>query len=1343
MSVSLGSAVAFLELDTTKFQTGFKTALSGLKTFGDKTKSTEQRLKGLQSSLGTIGGGLTKSVTLPLAGLGTASLGVAANFESAMSQVAATMGMTAEEINNGSENFDRLEKAAKEAGATTQFSASQAAEALNYMALAGYDVDKSIETLPTVLNLAAAGGMDLATASDMVTDSMSALGDTAGTTESFVDKMAKTSQKSNTSVQQLGEAILTVGGTAKSLAGGVTEMNTVLGIFADNGVKSAEGGTALRNIILSLTAPTDKARGAMEDLGLSVLDAEGNMRPMNDIFNDLNDILSEMSQGEQTEVLNTIFNKTDLRSVNALLANSGERFNELSGYIDNSDGAASAMAETMQNNLNGALTTLKSALEGAAIEIGQRLIPYIQQLVKWINDVVTWFNNLSQSQLDMIVKIGAVVAAIGPLTLIISKVVGLVATVIGVITKVNSAIQFLSAMLGLASSAFLVIPVAIAGVVAAFVLMYNKCEWFRDGVNSAVDSIKEFLSGMADKFVELKDNIFDSISNVLSDIGEWVSNVKDKMSEGIENAINAVVEFFDNLPYKIGYALGKALRSIVDWCANVLSKVKTEVPKIITSVANFFQKLPSRIATFLSQAVQKVSSWASQTASKAKDGASKTLNNIITYVKQIPTKVKQWFDKTITAITSWGTKFVSKAKEGASKAGTTITTTLQQLPSKVMSIGGNIVSGLWNGISDKIGWMKEKVSSFAQGIIDGMKGKLRIQSPSKVAEKEVGVQIAQGVINGVDKKKKDAVKSAEELVLSYIDTAQQKANTLVSSGKLTQAGLVGYWREVYNKSKETLGNLTKEYKKTIKELNKEESKLAKHSEGWEKVNKAYTEQIDALKKTQEGQKKQVEALKKVQDARQKELSGLKKNTDAYKKAKQGVDSAKEAVKKAQEEYKKTTELIKKQNQELSKEKKSYNESTKGIKDRIKTLQSEAKEQEKVQKAIEKANQNRLKAQEKLNKELSKLDKQYAKDWKAVKSGLIKDIQSVTDEYDKAIESRQKAILGGTKLFEEFTASEAISKDKLITNLESQVNALNVWKETLDSLGERKGVAESGLLEELQDMGQDSVLTLRQINAMSDEELEKYIELYKEKKKIALERSEEENKALKEQTEQQIKDLIDNANKELNALEKQYNKDLEKLGISTADTSEEIGKNIVKGLIKGIKSENANLQATLQTTFKSVESTAANALEIHSPSRKMERLGKFTGQGYLKGFVTSFKDVYKTITQSFDNATNKASEIMEGFADTSSKWLENVSDSFGALSESMEGFMDLAKDTAKASMVSLMPSKQREEDTAGGGTVRSDEQTATGDTYNFYSVKSTPYEYAREMRKTKRELLEGF
>lgn len=378
--------------------------------------------KGIENGLGKISSlaskGLataTKTITATsaaLSGMGGYAIKVGSSFEAAMSQVAATMGMSAEEIHNGSAEFSKLQEAAKNAGATTKFSATQAAEALNYMALAGYDTNKSVQTLPTVLNLAAAGDMDLATASDMVTDSMSALGDKAGTVESFVDKMAKTSQKSNTSVQQLGEALLTVGGTAKSLAGGVTEANTVLGIFADNGVKGAEGGTALRNVILSLSAPTDIARKKMAELGLNVFDAEGKMRPLNDTFNDLNKILGSMNEGERTQVLNTIFNKVDLKSVNALLANSGERFDQLKGYIEDADGAVGQMADTMQDNLQGKMTTLNSALEGLGIGIYENIEDSLKEAAEeGISAVGRISNALQNGGLDAAVEeAGAVLA---------------------------------------------------------------------------------------------------------------------------------------------------------------------------------------------------------------------------------------------------------------------------------------------------------------------------------------------------------------------------------------------------------------------------------------------------------------------------------------------------------------------------------------------------------------------------------------------------------------------------------------------------------------------------------------------------------------------------------------------------------------------------------------------------------------------------------------------------------------------------------------------------------------------------------------------------------------------
>lgn len=372
----------------------FQSAAKGLKTLAVNAAGAAKAAGGKVIKGALIG--ITAASTA-LAGMGTAAVTVGAGFEASMSQVAATMGMTADEADYSNETYAKLAKTAKEMGATTKFSASESAEALNYMALAGYDADKSCAALPTVLNLAASGGMELAAASDMVTDSMSALGIEATTEKltEFGDKLAKTAQKSNTSVAQLGEAVLTVGGTAKTLAGGTTELNTLLGIIADNGVKGAEGGTALRNIMLSLQAPTDTAAKKMKSLGLSVYDAEGKMRPMNDILNDLNTSMDGMTDQQKQDAISTIFNKNDLKSVNALLANSGARYDELSGFVDNSAGAMENMARTMNDNLVGKITEFKSAAEGAGIAVYEALGS--SNLKGLVGEATGWITELTKA----------------------------------------------------------------------------------------------------------------------------------------------------------------------------------------------------------------------------------------------------------------------------------------------------------------------------------------------------------------------------------------------------------------------------------------------------------------------------------------------------------------------------------------------------------------------------------------------------------------------------------------------------------------------------------------------------------------------------------------------------------------------------------------------------------------------------------------------------------------------------------------------------------------------------------------------------------------------------------
>lgn len=319
------------------------------------------------------------------------------NFDSAMSQVAATMGITMDEMQNEVGTVDlawgsftgTLRDFAKEMGAHTAFSATQAAEALNYMALAGYDTATSMQMLPNVLNLAASGGMELATASDMVTDAQSALGLSLDETTVLVDQMAKTASTTNTSVSQLGDALLTVGGTAKMMKGGTAEMAQVLGLLADNGIKGSEGGTALRNILLSLSAPTDKAAAVMESLGLQVFDAEGNMRDMESIIGDLNAAMADMTDEEKTQAVAAIFNKRDLKSVNALLGTSAERWGDVASSIADAAGAAQQMADTQLDNMEGDITLFNSALEGLQISLYEFVEPALRRIVQLGSDIAT------------------------------------------------------------------------------------------------------------------------------------------------------------------------------------------------------------------------------------------------------------------------------------------------------------------------------------------------------------------------------------------------------------------------------------------------------------------------------------------------------------------------------------------------------------------------------------------------------------------------------------------------------------------------------------------------------------------------------------------------------------------------------------------------------------------------------------------------------------------------------------------------------------------------------------------------------------------------------------------
>lgn len=717
----------------------------------------DKEFKSTLGSLGTVAGSALKgaatavaAATTAVGGLAAASVKVGSNFESSMSQVAATMGLTTADIANGSEEFEILAQAAKDAGATTAFSASQASEALNYLALAGYDAQTAADALPAVLNLAAAGSMDLAYASDLATDAMAALGIEASNENltRFGDEMAKTASKANTSVAQLGEAILTVGGTAKSLAGGTTELNAALGVLANRGIKGSEGGTALRNVILSLSAPTDKAADAMKSLGLEVYDASGNMRPLNEVFKDLNASMENMSEGEKTQVLNEIFNKVDLKSAQALLAGCGDEFDNLADAIANSGGAMQDMADTQLDNLKGDLTILQSGLEGLGIAAYEGMQGPLREAVQlatsMVGDISAAFNE------------GGLTAAVGAVGGALADMVTYVA---------GLAPQMIDAGVGLLTSLISGIQQNLPALASGAVEI----------VTSLVNGIATMLPQLATTAVQLVTALANGIAAALPDL----------IPTAVQAVVTLVQGLIENIPALIE-AAAALIQGLTDGVIAAIPILVAAIPTIITSLVTvLLENIPVIIQagidllTALVGALPEIIAAIVAVLPQIIDGITTALLN------NIPLLIEAGI-QLLTALITNLPQIIATIVTAVPEIVSAIVSAFAGLAGSIVDIGANIVSGIWDGICSMATWIKDKVTGFFSGIVDGVKDFLGIHSPSKVFS-DIGNNTVEGYADGVD----DGANANEKRVLNTVGgLSDSMANALGSGGGDAGAALM-------------------------------------------------------------------------------------------------------------------------------------------------------------------------------------------------------------------------------------------------------------------------------------------------------------------------------------------------------------------------------------------------------------------------------------------------------------------------------------------------------------------------------------------------------------------------
>ena len=696
-------------------------------------------------------------VTAAVGALGTTAVKTTADFDSSMSQVQATMGVTKDsmsDLNGASVNtMDALRDLAKQMGAETAFSASECADAMNYLALAGYDTQEIYDTLPTVLNLAAAGDIDLASASDMVTDAMSALSMETSEADTMVDQMAKTASLTNTSVAQLGEGILTIGATARTVKGGTSELNATLGILANNGIKSAEGGTHLRNVILSLQNPTDKAAAQMEALGISVYDSEGNMRSLNDILGDLNTSMEGMTAQEKSNIIGQIFNKTDLSAVNALLANTGDTWDSLQQSIVDSGGAAQQMADTQLDNLSGQLTLLKSALEGLAISFGEILMPAIRAIVEKVQTFVDKLNSLDDAQKQTAVKIALIAAAIGPLLIALGKTistVGSVMTGFSALTKgvakfgvklagsTGSVTSLGSALVAVAGPVLAVVAI-VAVLAATFKHLWDTNEEFRNAITGIWEGIAERFAAFGDavtqrlnalgfdfqNIVDVLKAVWDGFCQILAPVFEAafsvISTVLGTVLDGITGLLDVFIglftgnwsqlwtgvkEIFSGIWNGITGVFSAALSMIQGIADAVLGWFGTSWNEVWTGISNFFANIWNGIVSFFT-------------------GIWETIKNVVqTGVMFIGSILEAAFDiitlpfrfiwenckETITAV--W--ESIQSVVSGAVNA---VSTTI----STVMTAISTVISTVWTAISAKVSTVVNAIKTTVTTVFNAIK----------------------------------------------------------------------------------------------------------------------------------------------------------------------------------------------------------------------------------------------------------------------------------------------------------------------------------------------------------------------------------------------------------------------------------------------------------------------------------------------------------------------------------------------------------------------------------------------------------------------------------------------
>lgn len=652
-------------------------------------------------------------------GLGVAAVKTAADFDSAMANVAAISGATGDDL-------QALRDKAREMGEKTKFSASEAADAMSYMAMAGWKTGDMLSGIEGIMNLAAASGEDLATTSDIVTDALTAFGLTAEDSAHFADILAAASSNANTNVSMMGETFKYCAPVAGALGYSAEDVAEAIGLMGNAGIKSTQAGTALRTMMTKLQGELKLSGEALGEVTIQTANADGSMRELSDILADCRTAFSKMSESEAAAAAETLVGKNAMSGFLALMNSAPGDIDKLRNAIDNCDGSAENMAAIMQDNLNGQLTILKSQLEELAISFGEMLMPVIRKVVTAVQGFVDKLNNMDEAQRKTIITIGLVIAALGPFLVILGTVISTVgksmkayASATKGIKKLMVAVKSgtgifgkLGTALGGISAPVLAIVAVIAVLVAAFTHLWKTNDGFRENIIATWTQIKETVSNFCQGIVDRLNSLgfeFSSITEVLKAVWDGFCNLLAPVFEGafrfISDTLSTVLDVILNtVDFFIAVFSGdwegawEAVKNIfssiwnglVSWFTNILETIKgvldvalgwigTSWEQVWTNVKNFFTNIWNGIKDFISSTINSIST----TISNVITGIKTTVNNVFSAIKTTISNIFNGIKDTATSV--WNA------------IKTAITTPIENAKEKVRE-AINAIKGFFSGL---------------------------------------------------------------------------------------------------------------------------------------------------------------------------------------------------------------------------------------------------------------------------------------------------------------------------------------------------------------------------------------------------------------------------------------------------------------------------------------------------------------------------------------------------------------------------------------------------------------------------------------------------------------------